>query len=131
MSEPVDILNGPVDRYNGILIDTTEADIRNEQFREQLDSNVLSSIRLSQYWSVSIRRIIGALGHKFIQDHLVQSGGWTFQHCADSSRGLIRTKCSYLYIVRTKNYKYFLSIPEWVRLPPCQSRFCDDGQVAA
>lgn len=41
MSDSVDILNGPIDRYNGVLIDTNEAAIRNEQFREQLQSNAL------------------------------------------------------------------------------------------
>lgn len=38
MCDPVNILDGPIDRYNGILIDTEIANIVNNNFREQLES---------------------------------------------------------------------------------------------
>lgn len=39
MCDPVNILDGPIDRYNGILIDTEIANIVNNNFREQLESS--------------------------------------------------------------------------------------------
>lgn len=37
MSDQINIVDGQIDRYNGILIDTELSNISNEQFREQLN----------------------------------------------------------------------------------------------
>lgn len=45
MSDSIEILNGPVDRYNGILIDTNETEIQHDQFRAQLTSKLEITMR--------------------------------------------------------------------------------------
>lgn len=81
MCDPVNILDGPIDRYNGILIDTDIANIVNNSFREQLESiihlnidNYLSGISFRSdviMEFVSFHRIIRALDEQFTEDDMV------------------------------------------------------------
>lgn len=41
MTDSTDILSGPVDRYNGVLIDTDLVNIANENFKQQLASKLI------------------------------------------------------------------------------------------
>lgn len=145
MSDDSDVFNGTLDRYNGITIDTDIAAIDLSQFAEHLESKwkwkFTNKITAKTYstWlffftfaervgcllqslcNIGKRMRIGPFGLKWISI-MPASFRFSLRYLNPSDESLCSTgSCIWIFTLSTA----------WIRFSSCETRLCDDVQMAA